>query len=295
MATTTQSPDRAAALAPAVVGLTLFVGLTQIRMDDPWAVGVLFLVALVPAVVVLGLALGASAGDALRGAATVLVVAGLALAAIALLRLGQIVGGDDWTDGGGTLTLVLALFTAVAAYWHRQTGSVAALLIAALAAVGLLLEAVNWIFSTDSTDVFRALLAFAFVVLFVAGLTVPGRPGTVLIGAAGVTVLVSSYALNLFFVFGLAGGNTGWGWELVMLLEGLALLVYAAVEAEPGPAYIAFFVLGLFLLSAATVGGLIVEGDGGNNTSHTLVGWPLALGIATALAAVWGVRGRTAT
>jgi hypothetical protein len=295
MATTIQSPDHAAALAPAAVGLTLFVGLAQIRMDDPWAVGVLFLVALVPAVVVLGLALGASAGDAMRGATTVLVVAGLALAAIALVRLGQILGGDDWTDGGGTLTLVLVLFTAVAAYWHRQTGSVAALLIAALVAVGLLLEAVHWIFGADDADVFRALLAFAFAVLFVAGLTVPGRPGTVLIGAAGVTVLASSYVLNLFFLFGLGGANTGWGWELVMLFEGLALLAYAAVEVEPGPAYIAFFVLGLFVLSAAAVGGLVVSDGGGGNTSHSLVGWPLALAIATALAAVWGVRGRPAT
>jgi hypothetical protein len=292
MATTTQSPERAAALAPAAVGLALFVGMAQIRMDDPWAVGVLFLVALVPAVVVLGLALGASSGDAARGAATVLLVAGLALVAIALARLGQVLAGDDWAQGGGTLTLVLALFTAVAAYWYRETRSVAALLIAALASVGLLLEAVNWIFSTESTDVFRALLAFAFVVLFVAGLSVPGRPGTVLIGAAGVTVAASSYVLGFFFLFSLGGANNGWGWELITLLEGLALLAYAAVELQPGPAYLAFFVLAVFVLSAATVGGLVVAGDGGDNTSHTLVGWPLALAIGTALATLWGVRGR---
>ena len=293
MPTSAQSPERAAAFAPAAVGLALFVGTAQIRMDDPWGVGVLFLAALVPAVVVLGLALGASSGDAARRAATVLVVAGLALAALALVRLGQIVGGDDWTQGGGTLTLMLALFTAVAAYTYRETRSVAPLLIAALAAVGLLLEAVNWIFSTESTDVFRALLAFAFVVLFVAGLSVPGRPGTVLVGAAGVTVVASSFVLGFFFLFSLGGSNTGWGWELIMLLEGLALLGYAAVELEPGPAYLAFVVLAVFVLTAATVGGLVVEG-GDETTPHTLVGWPLALGIATALAAIWGVRGTAA-
>jgi hypothetical protein len=263
-------------------------------MDDPWALGVLFLFALVPAVVVLGLALGASAADAGRGAATVLVVAGLALAAIAQVRLGQVLSGDDWAEHGGTLTLMLALFTAIAGYWYRETGSVAALLIASLAAVGLLLEAVNWIFSTDSTDVFRALLALAFVVLFVAGLSVPGRPGTVLVGAAGVTVIASSYVLGFFFVFGLSGSGVGWGWELILLLEGLALLAYATVELKPGPAYLSFFALAVFVLTASTVGGLVVDGDGGDNTSHTLVGWPLAIGIATALAAAWGLRGKPA-
>jgi hypothetical protein len=290
MAPLTQSPERAAALAPAAVGLALFVGLAQIRMDDPWAVGVLFLAALVPAIVVLGLALGASSGDAARGAATVLVVAGLVLAALAHLRLGQILGGDDWTDGGGTLTLMLVLFTAVAAYWYRETRSIAALLIAALAAVGLLLEAVNWIFSTESTDVFRALLAVAFVVLFVAGLSVPGRPGTVLVGAAGVTVIASSYVLGFFFVFGVSGSSSGWGWELIMILEGLALLAYAFVELEPGPGYLAFFVLAIFIFTAASGGGAVIGSDG--EASHTLVGWPLALAIGTAVAAAWGLRGR---
>jgi hypothetical protein len=294
MATTMRSPARAAALAPAAVGLAVFIALAQMRMDDPWAVGVLFLVALVPAVVVLALALGASSRDAARGAATVLVVAGLTLAAIAHVRLGQILAGDDWAEHGGTLTLTLALFTAIAAYSYRETRSVAALLIAALAAVGLLLEAVNWIFSTESTDVFRALLAFAFVLLFVAGLSVSGRPGTVLVGAAGVTVIASSYAMGFFFVFGLSGSGLGWGWELVMLLEGLALLGYAALQLEPGPAYLAFFVLALFALTAATVGGLVVEGNGNDNASHTLVGWPLAIGIATALATAWGLRARPA-
>jgi hypothetical protein len=293
MPTSAQAPERAAAFAPAAVGLALFVGVAQLRMDEPWSLGLLFVVALVPAVFVLALALGASAGDnAPRGAATVLVVAGLALTGIALVRLGQVLAGDDWASHGGTLTLVLALFTAVAAYWYRETRSVACLLIASLAAVGLLLESVNWIFGTESSDVFRALLAFSFVVLFVAGLSVPGRPGTVLVGAAGVTVLVSSYVMGLFFGFFPGGASTGWGWELILILEGLALLGYGAVELEPGPGYLAFFVLLIFVTSTASANGGLLGSDG--EASHTLVGWPLALAIATALAAVWGVRGTSA-
>jgi hypothetical protein len=293
MATTAQSSERAAALAPAAVGLALFVALTQLRMDDPWALGILLLVALVPAILVLGLALGASTGDSTRGATTVLVVAGLALAGIASVRLGQVLSGDDWGEHGGTLTLILALFTAIAAYWYRETGSVAALLIAALVAVGLLLEAVNWIFSTESTDVFRALLAVAFVILFVGGLSVPGRPGTVLVGAAGVTVIASSYVLGFFFIFDVNGSSSGWGWELIMILEGLALLAYAAVQLEPGPGYLAFFALAIFTLTAASGSASVLGSDG--EASHTLVGWPLALAIATALAAAWALRGRPAS
>jgi hypothetical protein len=293
MSTSVQPSARAAAFAPAAVFLSLFIGLAQVRMDEPWSRGVLFLVALVPAVFVLALALGASAGDnAPRGAATVLVIAGLALTGIAVVRFGQVLAGNDWSDHGGTLTLVLALFTAIAAYWYRETRSVAALLIASLASVGLLLEAVNWIFSTDDADVIRALLTFAFVVLFVAGLSVPGRPGTVLVGAAGVTVIASGYALGLVFALSFGGPDSAWGWELVTLLEGLALLGYAAVELEPGPGYLAFFALVFFITAAASGGGTAFGGDG--EASHSLVGWPLALGIAAAAAGVWGARGTPA-
>jgi hypothetical protein len=271
------SPYRAGALAPAAVGLSLFVGLAQLRMDVPWADGVLLLVAAVPAAAVLALGLAASRAED-RGDATILLVAGLFLAAVAILRLGQVLAGDEPTDGGGTLTWMLALFTALAAYCHSRSGSAACLLIAALAGVALLLEAVNWIFDTEDPDVFRALLTLSFVALFLAGLSVSGRSGVVLVGAAGVTVIASSYALGLLFAFVPGGPTTGWGWELVLLLEGVALLAYATLELEPGPAYLAFFVFLVFLMTAAS-GDVPLGGNG--EASHTLVGWPLALGIAT--------------
>jgi hypothetical protein len=275
------SPWRASALAPAGVGIAVLVALVEIRMDGPWANGVLLLVAAVPALALLAQGLTAALDDATeRAAATVLLVAGLVLAAVAIARLAQVLAGDDIGDAGGTLTWTLALFTAIAAYCHRRSGAVACLLIASLAAVGLLLAAVNWIFGTEDLDVYRALLTFSFVVLFAAGLAVPGRPGTVLIGAAGVTVLGSSYATGLFFAFFPGGDALGWGWELVTLVQGAALLAYAVQRLEPGPAYLAFFVLVIFATTAA------VADDG----SPSLVGWPLALAILTALAGAAGTR-----
>jgi hypothetical protein len=264
---------RAGALAPAGVGLALFVVTVQSRMNESWAEGVLLLAAAIPAALLLYEGLTAEREDqADRAAATLLLVAGLALAGIAIARLGQVLAGDDLGgDSGGTLTWMLALFTLIAAYCHRRSRSVACLLIGALAAVGLLLAAVHWIFQTDDLDVYRGLLAFSFLLLFGAGVGGEGRSGTVLVGAAGVTVLATAYLDGFFLVFGLGGDGIGWGWELVTIIQGAALALYAVQQVEPGPGYLAFFVLVLFALSAA---------QGGS----TLVGWPLALAILTALA-----------
>jgi hypothetical protein len=264
--------SRAGSWAPAGIGLALFVGIAQIRMNDSWADGVLLLVAAASAALLLFGGLTAAREDQVdRAATTVLLVAGLALAGVAIGRLGQVLSSDDFGDSGGTLTWMLALFTLLAAYCHRRSRSVACLLIGSLAAVALLLAAVHWIFQTDDLDVYRALLTFSFVVLFGAGVGGEGRSGTVLVGAAGVTVLATAYATGFFFVFGLGGDGVGWGWELAMLVQGAALALYAVQQVEPGPGYLAFFVLGLFAISAA-------QGD------STLVGWPLALAILTAIA-----------
>lgn len=282
------SPLRARALAPAGVGLAMFVTAVELRMEDPWADGVLLVVAAVPAALLLALGFLAARADGARPEATVLLVGGLVVCVGAITWLGQILAGDDPTDSGGTLTWMLLLFTAIAAYCWARTRAVACLLIAALAGVATVAEAVNWIFDTENLDTFRVVLIVCFVVLFLAGLAASGRTGTILVGAAGVTALAFSYVLGSLF-FSAEAADLGWGWELVRLLEGLALLAYAAVELEPGPAYLAFFVLGVFTVGAsASLGGVLVGPESGED-SHTLIGWPLALGLGTAVAAVWGL------
>jgi len=284
------SPSRAAALAPAGIGLALFVTMVEFRMSEPWSDGVLLVVAAVPAILLLALGFGAARDQGSRAASTVFLVAGLVLTAGAIVWLAQIFAGDDSTGGGGTLTWMLALFTAVAAYCASRTRSAACLLIAALATVGLVNEAVNWIFDTENMDTFRAILTACFAVLFLAGLAVSGRHGTILVAAAGVTVIVSAYLLSFAFVFSTEGGNLGWGWDLVTLVQGSALLAYAVAELEPGPAYLAFFVLTVFVVSAAATSGGLVLGEPLEDQSRSLVGWPLTLGIGTVLAALWGLR-----
>ena len=293
---TTQNfrPAQLAAFAPAAVGLALCVAVVQIRMDDPWANGVLAVVAAVPAIVLLYLGLEAANGDgAPRAAVTIFLVAGLVLAGVAIARLGNALGGDDFTAGGGTLTWMLAAFTALAAFCASKARSAACLLIAALAAVGLLMETVNWIFDAEDFDTFRVLLALSFVALFAAGVAVAGRSGTILVAAAGVTVLAGSFGTGVGLLFFGSASGLGWGWELVTLVEGVVLVAYAAQRLEPGPGYLAFFVLALFVQTAAAVGGdegVVFLDEAQQPPDSSLVGWPLALAVGTVAAVLWGLR-----
>jgi hypothetical protein len=286
---------RAVALAPAAAAFTLLVVMVQVRMDEPWADGVLLLVALVAAVPLLALALAAPREA--RAERTILVVCALVLAGLTIGRLGNTLAGDDYLDGGGALTWMLALFTALSAFVYTRTRAVVAVLITALAAVALVLEFVNWAFGAEDVDVFRVLLALAFAGLFAAGVMVTGRVGTLLVAAAGFAALVGYYATGLAFLFAGPSGGLGWGWELITLVEGVALAVYAATRLEPGPAYLAFFVLVLFAGTAAisgdgTGGGLIVDGDeiAAPEDGPSLLGWPLVLAVATVAAGAWGLR-----
>lgn len=301
MASRVPAGAQAAALAPAGAGLALLVIVVEIRMDGPWADGVLLVVAALAAIALLVLGLAAASGDrAWRPAVTILLVGGLLLAGVAIARLGDVLGGDDFLDGGGTFTWMLALFTALAAFCARRTGSSACVLIAALAAVALALEFVNWAFGAEDIDTFRVLLVVAFAVLFGAGVMLTGRTGTMLVAAAGVTVIAGHYGTGLGFVFG-GGGGLGWGWELITLLEGSALAAYATLRLEPGPGYLAFFVLLLFAATAALVGDgeegiLVIDGlePEAEEVSASLIGWPLALAVGTVVAAGVGLRRQVA-
>ena len=271
----------------------MFVVLAEIRMDDPWSDAALFFVAAAPAVLLLAVGLAAARGAAVsRAVVTIFLVTGLALAGLAFARLGNLFEGEGATSSGGTLTFLLLGFAALAWLCTGRSRSTACLLIAALASVGLVVEAVNWIFDTENLDTFRALLAISFATLFAAGAATGERAGTVLVGAAGVVALVTANLNGASFYFFFAGGGgVGWGWELVSLVEGLALLAYAAVWHEPGPGYLAFFALGLFVTGAGVGGIEVIDGgSGGDLPSPTLVGWPLAVGIATVAATLWALR-----
>ena len=79
-----------------------------------------------------------------------------------------------------------------------------------------------------------------------------------------------------------AGGHAGTGWELVLLAVGLALVAYAGVDREPGPGYLGFVVLALFV---AIAGPPSISGA-------SLIGWPILLLILGGAGVAAGLRPR---
>lgn len=295
---------QAAALAPAGLGLALLIVVVQIRMDEPWSSGVLLIVAAVGALALLVLGVAAAEGDdASRPAVTTLLTGGLLLAAVTIARLGDVLAGDDFTEGGGTLTWMLALFTALAAICAQRTGAAICVLVAALGGVGFVLEFANWVFGAEDIDTFRVLLVLCFVALFGAGVMLAGRTGTMLVAAAALAVIAGYYTTGIAFLFSAGDDGLGWGWELITLLEGLALAAYAALRLEPGPGYLAFVVLLIFAGTAALVetggveGGISIDGEEFPTSEEpevSLVGWPLVLALGTVAAAFAGLRRQVA-
>ena len=287
--------DRLTSTAAAGVGIALVAGMAQLRMQRPWSDGMLLVAIAVPAVSVLGLGLAAPRrGGRPPGAASALLIAGLLLAAGALLRLGHVLAGDDFLNDGGTLTWMLLAFVVLALFCARHSGSAACLLLAAVASVGLLIEAVNWIFDTSNIDVFRALLVLGAAKLFVAGLLTSGRRGVVLVSAAGflmVTYTSVGVPQLVQLLLPVHLDDAGWGWELIALLGGMALVAYGARENEPGPAAFGAIVLLQFAAIAALGDSAFAALEGGS-AEATLHGWPLALAIGSALCAAHALRPR---
>ena len=84
-----------------------------------------------------------------------------------------------------------------------------------------------------------------------------------------------------------AGGNLfhlnpGTGWELILLATGLALVAYAGVDREPGPGYLGFVVLVLFVVLAGQ------PSRGG----ASLIGWPILLLLIGGAGVAAGLRPR---
>ena len=126
-------------------------------------------------------------------------------------------------------------------------------LLAALAAVGLVLEFVNWAFGAEDIDVFRVLRALIFAALFAAGAMIGGRTGTLLIAYAALR-LEPGPAYLAFFV----------------------PLVFVSTAALSG---------------TADEGGFVTAPEQPTPTGEaSLVGWPLVLALATVGASLWGLR-----
>src|SRR5436305_14288138 len=85
--------------------LAMAVYAIEVRMDDPWAEGILLTVAVVGALALFGLARATpSVDDRPAAARSALLLSGVAVSAVVIYRIGHILRDADPTDASGTLT-----------------------------------------------------------------------------------------------------------------------------------------------------------------------------------------------
>jgi hypothetical protein len=271
--------------------LAMAVYAVEVRMDEPWAEGVLLLVATAGAVALFGLARAApSTDDPPAAAASALLLAGVAVSGIAIYRLGHILRDADPTDASGTLTWSFAALSAVALTAAARTRSAACLLAGAVAAAGTILAAVSWVFDTDNPATFRGVLGGLVVVFAAAAALARGRHREVLVDAAGLALLgISFLASGDSFIF--LGGSLPDAWEAVLLAGALGLAGFSVATRAPGPAVLALLVSVAFVTSvvAAGSGSFTPADEFSHRHPQTLVGWPLILLIAAAASVAYGV------
>ncbi len=267
-------------------GLVLF----ELRLLNELSDVVHFLVLGVPAGIILALGLQAPNEDGKPPAyQSVLLVTGLLLLLPALLRLADVLGAEDPDDfPAGELTWTLAVVAGVALYAAIRRNSAICLLLAAIAGVGSLLAAWEWIFAPGTFTASRWLLALSAAALVMGGLALRDsapRQSEILIDAAGLAILfIGIQGLGP----ALLGGDEAFGseatlpdfWELILFGAGVGLLAYGALDRSPGPGWLGFANLVVF------VGAVGLDAD------ETLYFWPLALLLVGALMMGAGLRPR---
>lgn len=271
-------------IAGGAVVLALGVALVEIRFEDEWGAG--WHLALTGALAALYLWLGLQGpgeGGRPRAHESVLLVTGLLALLAALLRLADVLGAEELP--AGTLTWLALLEGAAAAACAARRGSAICSYLAAVSLGTAFLAAAEWLFDLGP-GTYRWLLALLALAFVTASLVLRGsrpRHSEMLVSAAGLSILaipVQEIGRGLagllgLFGFGLEPELPG-AWELVVLAAGCGLIAYAAADRAPGPGYVGFANLVLFL---------VLNGDG-----DTLEWWPLVLVVVGLLALLAGLR-----
>lgn len=272
MAAITPHPHRGDLLAAGATVLAVAVATTNARMGARWDPAVLLVLAWLGCALLLGMAwLSPVEGTSPRAYQTVLVVAGLALLAVALYRLDQVLGTDRPLAHAGAVTWIAAALAGKAAAFAHRRNSAAATLLAAAAGGVALVAFVQWVFSPSSHETTRYILTLEIVAYVLGAVRLRDthrRHAVMLADAAGLAALAiaASYALGRLGDLAGAGTHAPTGWALVILAVGFGSVAYAAVDREPGPAYIGLATLIAFVAVAGRPDG-----------AASLVGWPLLL------------------
>jgi hypothetical protein len=282
-------PHRGDLIAAAAVPLTVAVALINVRFDDEWGRGVLFVLTLLTTLLILGMGFLAPLEiERPRAYHTVLLLAGLSLLAITLIRLAEVLGVDEPLDASGAVFWMSTVLAAVAALAAWELRSPICALVEFVAGGIAVLAFVDLVFDPDGPNTFRWILELLIVVYVVLHLQFRERwprHAVHLVNAAGLAAIALALTFAGFLAVPIGGIESeapGTGWELVIISAGFGLVGYAAVEREPGPGYLGFVALLLFVVLAG------VPGDDG----PSLVGWPLLLLLAGGAGIAAGLRPR---
>jgi hypothetical protein len=169
-----------------------------------------------------------------------------------------------------------------------RRSAICALLAVIFGAIALL-SGWEWIFAPGTFTPARWLLLVTAAGLVLAALALRARAprhAELLIDGAGLAILVIGLqgVVRTFGVFVFGDIATGPAlpnfWELILLGVGCGLVAYGAIERLPGPAWLGFANLLVFIAAA------------GFNSEDTLYFWPFALLILGAVAMGAGLRPR---
>ena len=173
-----------------------------------------------------------------------------------------------------------------ALYAAIRCNSAISLLLAAIAAVGSLLAGWEWVFAPGTFTASRWLLAISAAGLVLTALALrerAPRQAELLIDAAGLAILVIGGQGLLAALFDESFASTTAMpdfWELIVFGAGVGLIAFGAIDRSPGPAWLGFANLVVFIVAA------------GSDSDATLYFWPLALLLIGAIMLAAGLRPR---
>jgi hypothetical protein len=280
-------PHRGPLIAAGAVVLAAGLALFELRLLNELSDVVHLLVLGAPAALILALGLQAPNEDGRPPAyQSVLLVTGLLLLEPALLRLADVLGAEDPEDfPAGELTWTLLIVAATGLYAALRRRSAICLLLAAIAGVGSLLSAWEWVFGPGTFTPARWLLLVSAGALVLTSLALRDRAprqAELLVDAAGLAILFIAVQGLGGLVFADSPFESALPdfWELIVFGAACGLIAFGALDRSPGPAWLG--VANLLAFVAAT----------GLNADETLYFWPLALILLGGVAMGAGLRPR---
>jgi hypothetical protein len=253
------------------------------RKGQDWSDWAILIGLLIPAAVLLGLAIVDRMPSGWQGWRAAFLVFGTLLLLASLLQLVNALKGRPQSDLNLAWTFGIA--AAVAAGTSLVLRAQVQMLLAALFGVVIWLALWDKILSNPGGDTVRWLLV-VLAAIYLAGALVMARAGrpqaSELITVAGFTAVLAaglSFAGAAGAISGTVGsslgGNVpkpGQGWNAFLLVISLLLIAYATRGRTRGPGYVGALGLGLFILLTGADLVNRLKGEGGG-----VVGWPLIL------------------